>query len=87
MENTLFMTAKRIKIDEKPALQLNIHEYKSSDAAFFDSLGIVEVADNEQPFRSITIESQEAFLEIRGRILAQYDVLAEKGPRVFLEAK
>ncbi len=87
MQDTLYMTASRMKIDGKPALKLNIHQYTSADTAFFDRLGIVEQNDQEQPVRTILIHSQENFLEIRGKILEQYNVLAEKGPRVFLEAK
>ncbi len=87
MEGALYMTASRIKIEDKPALKLNIHQYTPADATFFDSLGIIEKKDEEQPVRTITIHSQEDFLAIRGKILEVYNVLAEKGPRVFLEAK
>lgn len=85
MNDALYMTARRITIDEKPALELNIHRYTTADADFFDALGIFEQQDSEEPVRTITIHSQQDFLKIRGKILEGYTVLAEKGPKVYLE--
>lgn len=83
----MYMTASRIKIEEKPVLKLNIHEFDENDVAFLDSLGI-DQRDEESPgLRYIHIHSQEDFHNKRSAILEKYNVIEEKGPKVFLEVK
>ena len=36
----MFMTANRIKIEGKPVLKFNMHEYGDDDIAFLDSLAV-----------------------------------------------
>ena len=81
------MTASRIKIEGKPVLKLNIHEYDSEDIAFLDSLGIDQPEGDTPSWRYIHIYSQQDFLRTRSAILERYKVLEEKGPKVFLELK
>lgn len=83
----MYMTASRIKIEGKPLLKLNIHEYDKDDIAFLDSLGIDRREDDSPNVRFIHIHSQEDFLSTRAAILERYKVLEEKGPKVFLETK
>lgn len=83
----MYMTAKRSKIDGKPLLKLNIHEFNTTDIAFLNSLNIDQIEATLPNCRYINIHSQEDFLRIRSAILTQYTVLEEKGPKVFLEAK
>ncbi len=83
----MFMTANRIKIDGKPRLKLNIHEYDKDDIPFLDSLGIDQIEGDSHQYRYIHIHNQEDFLRTRSAILERYKVLEEKGPKVFLEAK
>ncbi|WP_159441264.1 hypothetical protein [Desulfopila aestuarii] len=81
------MTANRIKIEGKPLLKLNIHDFDKDDISFLDSLGIDQLEADSTNWRYIYIHSQEDFLRTRSAILERYRVLEEKGPRVFLEAK
>lgn len=81
------MTANRIKIEGKPLLKLNIHEFDQDDIPFLDSLGIDKREGDSPTWRYIYIHSQEDFLSTRSAILERYKVLEEKGPKVFLEAK
>ena len=83
----MFMTANRIKIEEKPVLKLNIHDYTEDDIPFLDSLGIDQLEENSPNWRYIYIHSQKDFLSTRSAILERYNVLEEKGAQVFLEAK
>ncbi len=83
----MFMTANRIKLEGKPLLKLNIHEYNEEDIPFLDSLGIDQREGDSPNCRYIHIYSQEDFLRTRAAILQRYKVLEEKGPKVFLEAK
>ena len=83
----MFMTASRIKIEGKPVLKLNIHEYGNDDIPFLDSLGIDQLEGDAPNWRYINIHSQEDFLTTRSAILEKYKVLEEKGPKVFLEVK
>ena len=83
----MFMTANRIKINGKPLLKLNIHEYDKDDIPFLDSLGIDQSEGDSSNCRYIHIHNQEEFLNTRFAILERYTVLEEKGPKVFLEAK
>ncbi|SHO47363.1 hypothetical protein SAMN02745220_01843 [Desulfopila aestuarii DSM 18488] len=83
----MFMTANRIKIEGKPLLKLNIHDFDKDDISFLDSLGIDQLEADSTNWRYIYIHSQEDFLRTRSAILERYRVLEEKGPRVFLEAK
>lgn len=83
----MFMTAKREKIDGKPQLHLNIHDFGKADIPFLDGLGIIYAEDDLPNCRYITIHSQEDFFKIRSAILEKYTVLEEKGPKVFLQAK
>jgi len=83
----MFMTANRIKIEGRPALKLNIHEYDKDDIPFLDSLGIDQREAETPNCRSICIHSQEDFFSTRSAILQRYKVLEEKGPKVYLEAK
>ncbi len=83
----MFMTAHRIKTDGKPSLKLFIHEYEEDDLPFLDSLGIDQIADDIPDCRYTHIQSQEDFLSTRSKILEKYEVLEEKGPKVFLERK
>lgn len=83
----MFMTARRSKIDGKPLLKLNIHEFSAQDIPFLDSLGIDGIDEDMQNCRYISIHSQEDFLSTRAAILEKYTVLEERGPKVFLEAK
>lgn len=82
----MYMTANRIKIEGKPLLKLNIHEYGEDDIPFLDSLGIDKQEDESENMRYLLIHKQEDFLSIRATILERYDA-EEKGPKVFLEAK
>ena len=83
----MFMTAVRIKVEGKPQLKLNIHEYVEDDIPFLDSLGIDQCEDDSPSVRYIDIYSQEDFLATRSAILEKYKVLKETGPKVFLGAK
>lgn len=83
----MFMTAIRIKIEGKPVLRLNIHEYDKDDIPFLNSLGIDQLEGDTPNCRYIHIHNQEDFLITRSAILEKYKVLEEKGPKVFLEAK
>ena len=83
----MFMTASRITIDEKPALKLNIHDYTGDDIPFLDSLGINRHEEETPGVRYTHIHSQDDFLRTRAAILEQYDVLEEKGPKVYLAVK
>lgn len=82
----MFMTANRIKIQGKPLLKLNIHEYDESDIPFLDDLGIKEIDNRFANCRYIHIHSKDDFLNIRSQIFEKYDVV-EKGPKAYLEAK
>ena len=86
-DKNMFMTANRIKLEGKPLLKLNIHEYDDGDIPFLDSLGIDQFEGDPADCRYILIHSQEDFLRTRSAILQRYTVLEEKGPKVFLEAK
>lgn len=81
------MTANRIIIEGKPLLKLNIHEFNKEDVPFLHSLGIDQLEGNSPTWIYIHIHNQEDFLSIRSAILERYNVLEEKGPKVFLEAK
>lgn len=81
------MTANRIKIKGKPVLKLNIHDYDVVDIPFLDSLGINQVEEDSSTVRYIYIHSQEDFLTTRSAILERYNVVEEKGTKVYLEAK
>ena len=83
----MFMTANRIKIEGKPLLKLNIHDYGKDDIAFLDSLGIDQLEGDSPNCRYICIHNQEDFLSTRSAILERYKVLEEKGPKVFLKVK
>ena len=83
----MFMTANRIKIEGKPLLKLNIHEYHKNDIPFLDSLGIDQLEGDSPNWRYILIHNQEDFLSTRSAILERYRILEEKGPKVFLQAK
>ena len=83
----MYMTAIRIKIEGKPLLKLNIHDYDKDDIPFLDSLGINQMEDGTANCRYMHIHNQADFLSTRSAILARYKVLEEKGPRVYLEAK
>ncbi len=83
----MYMTAERLIRDGKPLLKLNIHEYHETDIPFLDSLGIRESDDTSESCRYLHIHSQDFFREIRAQIIEKYDVLEEKGPRVYLRAK
>ncbi len=83
----MFMTANRIKIEDKPVLKLNIHEYDEVDIPFLDSLGIDQLELDSANSRYIYIHSQEEFLSTRSAILARFKVVEEKGPRVYLAAR
>jgi len=83
----MFMTANRIKIEGKPILKLNMHEYGDADIVFLDSLGIDKVEDGQANWRYTYIYSREDFLSTRSAILERYEVLEEKGIKVFLAAK
>ena len=82
----MYMTARRIKIEGKPILKLNIHEFEENDIPFLDSLGIDQV-EGEPPHRYTLIHNQENFLATRSTLLEKYTVLEEKGSKVFLKAK
>lgn len=83
----MYMTANRIKLDGKPLLKLNIHEFDKDDIPFLDSLGIDQREGDAPNCRYTHIHSQEDFLSARAAILQRYKVLEEKGPKVFLKAK
>ena len=83
----MFMTAVRMKVEGKPQLKLNIHEYGEDDIAFLDSLGIDQIEDDAPSMRYIHIHSQEDFMATRSAILEKYKVLRETGPKVFLGLK
>ncbi len=83
----MYMTASRLKIDGKPLLKLNIHEYSQEDIPFLESLGIDQLESDLPNCRYIHIHNQEDFLSTRTAILERYKILEEKGPRVFLEKK
>ncbi len=83
----MFMTASRLKLNGTPVLKLNIHDYDDNDIPFLNSLGIDQVENDSSNVRFTHIHSQEDFLTTRSAILEKYNVLEEKGPRVFLEAK
>ncbi|PID77154.1 MAG: hypothetical protein CSB24_02980 [Deltaproteobacteria bacterium] len=78
------MTASRKKIEGKPALKLNIHNFTEADLPFLDSLGITETEGEN--IRFAMVHSQQEFLDTRGAILERYHA-EEKGPRVFLTPK
>jgi len=81
----MFMTASRVKMEGKPVLKLNIHEYGEDDIAFFDSLGIDKTEENST-WRYTYIYSREDFLKTRAAIFERYEC-EEKGIKVFLEKK
>lgn len=81
----MFMTASRSKIEGKPLLKLNIHEFDPDDIEFLDSLGITKIDETLPRCRYISIHSQDDFLHTRSALLEKYRVLEEKGPKVFLE--
>ena len=83
----MFMTASRIKIEDKPVLKLNIHEYAVEDIPFLDSLGIDQTEGDSENVRYIHIHNQEDFLRTRAAILERYQIVRERGPKVFLGAK
>lgn len=83
----MFMTAKRLKIDGKIVLKLNIHGYGEEDIPFLDSLGIDRLEGDPPTVRYTHIHSQDDFLATRSAILTRYRVLEEKGAKVLLEAK
>ena len=83
----MFMTAVRMKVDGKPLLKLNIHEYNAGDILFLDSLGIDQLEEDSPSLRYIHIHSQEDFFATRSAILEKYKVLKETGPKVFLALK
>lgn len=83
----MFMTANRIKIEGNPVLKLNMHEYDRDDIAFLDSLGIDKVEDDYPNCRYTYIYNREDFLSTRSAIFERYEVLEEKGIKVFLAAK
>ncbi len=83
----MYMTASRIKIEGKPILKLNIHDFNGDDIPFLESLGIDQCDDNSPNMRYILIHSQEEFRTKRTALLTRYTVLEEKGPKVFLELK
>ena len=82
----MYMTANRLKIDGKPVLKLNIHDFSENDVPFLDSLGIDKLENDTGRWRYTLIYSQKDFLNIRSVILEEYEA-TEKGPRVFLERK
>jgi len=82
----MFMTANRLKIEGRPVLKLNIHEFGEQDIPFLDSLGITEVDTRFADCRYLHIHSQEDFLSTRAAIFEKYDV-EEKGPRAYLVPK
>lgn len=81
------MSASRIKIDGKPVLKLNIHQYETADIPFLSKLGI----NNSEPGRTewlyAHIHSQQEFLATREAILQRFEVVEERGPKVFLHKK
>lgn len=83
----MFMTANRIKIDGKPVLKLNIHDFDEDDIPFLDSLEIDQLEGDSLNRRYILIHSQENFLKTRSAILERYSVLKENGQKVMLEKK
>lgn len=83
----MYMTASRRKIDGKPYLKLNIHDFSQEDVPFLDSLEINQEDEDFPDCRYINIYSQEDFLSIRATILERYKVVKETGPHVFLEKK
>lgn len=83
----MFMTASRIKIEGKPVLKLNIHEFDKDDIPFLDGLGIDQIEGDSPSWRCVHFHSQEDFLRTRSAILERYRVLEEKGPKVFLQIK
>ena len=82
----MYMTANRLKIEGKPVLKLNIHDFAESEVPFLDSLGIDNAENDTDKWRYILIHSQKDFLRVRSIILERYTA-EEKGPRVFLELK
>lgn len=82
----MYMTANRLKIDGKPVLKLNIHDFSAKDIPFLDGLGIDKLENDQEKWRYILINNQEDFLNMRAIILEKYNAV-EKGPRVFLEPK
>jgi len=81
------MTASRNKIDGKPILKLNIHDFNSDDIPFLESLGINQLDEKVPNMRYILIHSQADFHTKRDALFTRYTVLEEKGPKVFLELK
>ncbi len=82
----MYMTASRRKIDGRPMLKLNIHDFEEEDISFLDSIGIDQVEEGDENVRFTFIYSQEDFLNTRSTILQRYDA-EEKGPRVYLTLK
>ncbi len=82
----MYMTARRIEIQGKPVLKLNIHEYDERDIPFLDHLGINEIDSDRAGCRYIHIHSKEDFLSIRSALFEKYTV-KEEGPKAYLEAK
>ena len=80
----MFMTAGRLKIDGKPLLKLNIHEFGKEDVAVLKALGIAQSDEDSPHILYKKIYSQDEFLSTRASLLTKYKVLEEKGPRVFL---
>lgn len=83
----MFMTATRKKIEGKPVLKLNLHNFPDEDIPFLESLGIDQIEGDAQEQRFTFIHSQEDFLETRGALLEKYTILKEVGPKVFLAPK
>lgn len=83
----MFMTANRLKIEGKPVLKLNIHDYPKEDIPFLESLGIDQIEEDKASWRYTLIHSQADFLKTRSLLLEKYDVVEEKGPQVFLKKK
>ena len=82
----MFMTASRVKMEGKPVLKLNIHDFGEDDIAFLDSLGIDKTEDDLDNWRYTYIYSREDFLSTRSAIFERYEC-EEKGIKVFLEKK
>ncbi len=82
----MYMTASRKKIDGRPMLKLNIHDFEEDDIPFLESIGVDQIEEGKENIRFTFIYSQEAFLDTRATILEKYDA-EEIGPRVYLTLK
>lgn len=82
----MYMTANRVKMEGKPVLKLNIHEFSKDDIPFLDSLGIDKTEEEPNNWRYVYIYSREDFLNTRAAIFERYEC-EEKGIKVFLEKK